>query len=44
MDMAGLGHLEVAGDHEAAATLRAWARDPDAIFAQAWFEADSGTT
>jgi ubiquinone/menaquinone biosynthesis C-methylase UbiE len=31
--------LEAKGRIESAAVLRAWAREPDAMFAQAWFEA-----
>ena len=31
--------LEVAGETSQAATLRSWANQPDAMFAQAWFEA-----
>jgi len=31
--------LAAAAENEAATALRAWALDPDAIFAQAWFEA-----
>jgi hypothetical protein len=30
--------LEVAGKTSQAATLRSWANQPDAMFAQAWFE------
>lgn len=31
--------LDAKGKHDSAAILRSWAKEPDAMFAQAWFEA-----